>query len=148
VASSGVLHHTPDTPRAIRECWRVLRPGGTAKLTFYYKGVLHSRLVFPLTRMAMRVAGVQHPGADLAKDANDVDAFIRQYDGAANPVGVGYTIGEWTRLLRQAGFDVLGYERHFFPRRFIPFGRLVPRPVHRLLDATLGTMVYFRLIKR
>src|SRR5688572_26842937 len=80
VVSSGVLHHTPDTPRAIRECWRVLRPGGRAKLTFYYRGLLHSRLVFPFTRLAMRTAGVKHPGADLARDATDVDTFIRQYD--------------------------------------------------------------------
>ena len=147
VVSSGVLHHTPDTPRAIRECWRVLRPGGTAKLTFYYKGILHSRLVFPMTRFAMRAAGVRHPGADLAREAKDVDNFIRQYDGAENPVGVGYTIGEWVGLLRGAGFIVDGYERHFFPRRFIPFAAIVPRAVHHLLDATLGTMIYFRLRK-
>jgi SAM-dependent methyltransferase len=147
VVSSGVLHHTPDTPRAIRECWRVLRPGGTAKLTFYYKGVLHNRFVFPLTRAAMRAAGVKHPGGDLARDATDVDSFIRQYDGADNPVGVGYTIAGWTELLRAAGFRVAGYERHFFPRRFIPFRALVPRTVHHALDAALGTMVYFRLHK-
>jgi SAM-dependent methyltransferase len=148
VASSGVLHHTPDTPRAIRECFRVLKPGGTGKLTFYYKGILHSPVVFPLTRIGMRVVGVQHPGADMARDAKDVDTFIRQYDGADNPVGVGYTIGEWKRLLRDAGFEVQGHERHFFPRRFIPMGALVPRALHYLLDVTLGTMVYFRLIKR
>jgi len=148
VASSGVLHHTPDTPRAIRECYRVLRPNGSAKLTFYYRGILHSRLVFPLTRFAMRAAGVKHPGADLAKDATDVDTFIRQYDGAMNPVGIGHTIRGWTEVLEAAGFTVLGSERHFFPRRFIPFQAIVPGFVHHLLDVTLGTMVYFRLKKR
>jgi SAM-dependent methyltransferase len=35
VYSWGVLHHTPDTPRAIREVWRVLRPGGTARVMVY-----------------------------------------------------------------------------------------------------------------
>jgi 2-polyprenyl-3-methyl-5-hydroxy-6-metoxy-1,4-benzoquinol methylase len=147
VVSSGVLHHTPDTSRAIGECWRVLHPNGTAKLTFYYRGILHSRYMFPLTRLAMRAAGVKHPGADLANDANDVDDFIRQYDGAQNPVGIGHTIREWTHILQTAGFTVVGYERHFFPRRFIPFQAIVPRPVHHLLDVTLGTMVYFRLRK-
>lgn len=147
VVSSGVLHHTPDTPRAIRECFRVLRPNGTAKLTFYYRGILHSRLVFPLTRLAMRAAGVKHPGADLAKDGKDVETFIRQYDGAQNPVGIGHTIGGWTDVLQRAGFTVVGYERHFFPRRFIPFQAIVPGFVHHLLDVTLGTMVYFRLKK-
>jgi SAM-dependent methyltransferase len=148
VASSGVLHHTPDTPRAIRECWRVLRPQGTAKLTFYYRGILHSRFVFPFTRLAMRVGGVKHPGADLARDAKDVDNFIRQYDGAQNPVGIGHTIREWSDMLQTADFTVVGYERHFFPRRFIPFQAIVPRSVHHLLDVTLGTMVYFSLKKQ
>jgi 2-polyprenyl-3-methyl-5-hydroxy-6-metoxy-1,4-benzoquinol methylase len=148
VVSSGVLHHTPDTPRAIRECYRVLRPNGDAKLTFYYRGVLHSPVVFPVTRFAMRAAGVKHPGADLAKNAKDVDNFIRQYDGAENQVGIGHTIADWTTILRQAGFTVVGHERHFFPRRFVPFHALVPRAIHHLLDATLGTMVYFRLRKQ
>lgn len=37
VYSWGVLHHTPDTPRAVREIWRVLRPGGVAKVMLYHK---------------------------------------------------------------------------------------------------------------
>lgn len=37
VYSWGVLHHTPDTPKAIREVHRVLRPGGVARMMVYYK---------------------------------------------------------------------------------------------------------------
>src|SRR5215475_3611466 len=35
--SWGVMHHTPNTPQAIREAYRVLRPGGTAKIMIYHK---------------------------------------------------------------------------------------------------------------
>ena len=35
VYSWGVLHHTPDTPRAIREAIRVLRPGGDLYVMLY-----------------------------------------------------------------------------------------------------------------
>jgi SAM-dependent methyltransferase len=35
VYSWGVLHHSPSTERAIDEVWRVLGPGGTAKLMLY-----------------------------------------------------------------------------------------------------------------
>jgi ubiquinone/menaquinone biosynthesis C-methylase UbiE len=35
VYSYGVLHHTPNTPRAFREAYRVLRPGGTLLAMIY-----------------------------------------------------------------------------------------------------------------
>jgi 2-polyprenyl-3-methyl-5-hydroxy-6-metoxy-1,4-benzoquinol methylase len=147
VVSSGVLHHTPDTPKAIAECCRVLKPEGKAKLTLYYKGILHQPLVFPITRLMMKLMSVKHPGADMARNTKTADDFIREYDGAGNPVGVGYSISEWKRILRDAGFEVVGYEIHFFPLRFVPFKRWVPRFVHGLLDRFLGTMVYFELRK-
>ena len=37
VYSWGVLMCTPDTPKAIREVYRVLKPGGTAKVMLYHK---------------------------------------------------------------------------------------------------------------
>jgi len=35
VYSYGVLHHTPNTPQAIREVYRVTKPGGTARVMIY-----------------------------------------------------------------------------------------------------------------
>jgi ubiquinone/menaquinone biosynthesis C-methylase UbiE len=37
VYSHGVLHHTPDTQRALNEVWRVLKPGGRAIIMLYHK---------------------------------------------------------------------------------------------------------------
>ena len=37
VYSWGVLHHTPDTQRAINDVQRVLRPGGVARIMMYHK---------------------------------------------------------------------------------------------------------------
>jgi ubiquinone/menaquinone biosynthesis C-methylase UbiE len=37
VYSWGVLHHTPDTAKAIDEVFRVLKPGGKAKIMIYHK---------------------------------------------------------------------------------------------------------------
>jgi ubiquinone/menaquinone biosynthesis C-methylase UbiE len=36
VYSWGVLHHSPDTPRAVDEVYRVLRPGGVARVMIYH----------------------------------------------------------------------------------------------------------------
>lgn len=37
VYSWGVLHHSPDTPKAIREVFRVLKPGGVARVMIYHR---------------------------------------------------------------------------------------------------------------
>ncbi len=37
VYSWGVLHHSPDTPKAVSEVLRVLKPGGAAKVMIYHK---------------------------------------------------------------------------------------------------------------
>jgi SAM-dependent methyltransferase len=37
VYSWGVLHHTPNTSLAVGESWRVLRPGGCAKVMIYHR---------------------------------------------------------------------------------------------------------------
>ena len=37
VYSWGVIHHTPDTPKAMDEIVRVLKPGGTAKVMIYHR---------------------------------------------------------------------------------------------------------------
>lgn len=145
VVSSGVLHHTPDTQKAINESYRVLKKGGRAKLTFYHRGILHSKVGFGFTKMIMKILGVGHPGAKKMMDADTIDDFIRQYDGEANPVGIGKTTQGWIESLEQAGYTVEGHELHFFPARFLPF--TVPGLVHKVLDNYFGTMIYFNLKK-
>ena len=54
VYSSGVLHHTPDTERAIREIHRVLRPGGIAKVMLYHRNSLNYWVEIVLRRGILR----------------------------------------------------------------------------------------------
>jgi len=36
VYSYGVMHHSPNTPQCVREAWRVLTPGGQARIMVYH----------------------------------------------------------------------------------------------------------------
>ncbi|HEX4486299.1 MAG TPA: class I SAM-dependent methyltransferase [Terriglobales bacterium] len=36
VYSYGVMHHSPNTERCVEEAWRVLKPGGTARIMVYH----------------------------------------------------------------------------------------------------------------
>jgi SAM-dependent methyltransferase len=36
VYSYGVMHHSPNTPQCVHEAWRVLKPGGQARIMIYH----------------------------------------------------------------------------------------------------------------
>lgn len=144
VVASGVLHHTPNTYKAMEECARVLKPGGIGKITLYHKGILQKDLLFSLLRPLMKLVKIRHPGADLT-NAKNVDDLIRQYDGSLNPIGIGKTKREWLSLLQNSGFIHDKHELHYFPQRFLPFK--IPSVMHYLLDRWFGTMIYFQLKK-
>lgn len=46
VYSWGVIHHSPETPKAIREIHRVLKPGGEAKVMIYHKNSIVGYLLW------------------------------------------------------------------------------------------------------
>lgn len=52
VYSHGVLHHTPETGKAIQEIHRVLRPGGRAVVMLYHRGSYNYRVNISLLRRA------------------------------------------------------------------------------------------------
>ena len=60
VYSWGVLHHSPNTPECIREVFRVLRPGGVARVMIYHTWSLVGLMLW--TRYAL-LAG--RPGRSL-----------------------------------------------------------------------------------
>lgn len=147
VVSSGVLHHTPNTEKCFNEAFRVTKPGGIGRITLYRLGILHKPFVFPVVRAIMRVTRTAHPGADLANSARTVEEFVRQYDGADNPIGVARTNRQWREALEQSGWVVKSVESHYFPLRMMPRLRVLPRWMHWVLDRYFGTMVYFTLVK-
>ncbi len=140
ITCGGVLHHTPDTLHGTREIHRVLRSGGRAMISFYYRNWLLSKPLWPFTRFFIRNLLGHVPGRSAFRRVLSVDDFVRIYDGDRNPLGKSYNRRQVMALLDV--FRIEALEVHYFPRRFLPAGRFVPRWMHRLLDRCCGLMIY------
>lgn len=143
VNCQGVIHHTPDPARCVAEFARVLKPGGTACFSVYYRSLpLRSRLLFAVVRrlagLVMRLPG---RGRETMFAARSPDDFVRRYDGASNPVGVAFSRSEFMAMAG-AHFEVLEVVRIGFPRRVLPIA--IPDVVHRLLSSWFGLLIILR----
>jgi SAM-dependent methyltransferase len=141
VYSHGVLHHTPDTARSVREVHRVLRPGGRAVVMLYHRDSVNYRLNIGLLRRAgahllrtdaglrlvHRLTGepvesLQEHAARVRKDARKYfapDEFLSQNtDGPGNPLARVYTRAEARRLFRD--FTDVETAAHFLNKRWLP----------------------------
>jgi SAM-dependent methyltransferase len=132
VTSFGVLHHTPDTARALREVHRVLRPGGTTHLMFYNRNSFAYRVLFPLKRMLQP--------AWRGKSAQDQ---VNAVDGATNPLGKVFTRRDLMALL--PGF---GDFRFATWELFFHHAHKIPQPLRDFMAARWGWFLYLKATKR
>jgi SAM-dependent methyltransferase len=132
VCSMGVLHHTPDTPRAVSEIRRVLKPGGRLIVMFYHRNSLLYRFTFPLLSV---------------RTGKPVAQLVNEVDGVGNPKGDVYSKREVAALL--SGFDsvelTVGLLQHWMvPTRL----RWVVRPaVLDRLARSWGWFLYAKAVK-
>ena len=94
VYSFGVLHHTPAIEQAVKEVYRVLRPGGRIIIMLYHMHSLRVALGAPLYGLKQMARGQWRWGSTI-KDWN------RIYDGVQNPLGRAYTRSDADRLFGQ-----------------------------------------------
>jgi ubiquinone/menaquinone biosynthesis C-methylase UbiE len=160
VYSHGVLHHTPDTARAIGEIYRVLKPGGRAFVMLYHRGSYNYRIGIRILRRAgarllKRESGIRivhsltgepveslrEHAALLKASANGhlaADEFLSQStDGAGNPLARVYSRREARELFKQ--FREVELRAYFLNKRFIPLiGKLLPRSLESALASRWG----------
>lgn len=131
VCSMGVLHHTPNTERAVSEVFRVLRPGGRVILMFYHRNSLQYRVKFPLMRLLK--------GTPIQQSINEVD-------GVGNPRGDVYSRSELARMLSE--FRDLELSAGVLPWHAAgPLGKLVPEFLRLPLERRLGWFLYAKGIR-
>lgn len=160
VYSHGVLHHTPDTQRAVDEIHRVLGPGGIAMVMVYHKNSYNYRVnIMALRRLGARMLAfdwgpalvhrltgedenrlreLQRIYRQDGKQMLSAEEFLNQNtDGAGNPLARAYTRREAVEMF--ARFPEVHTEVHFLNKRWIPLvGRLMPRVIERVLARAMG----------
>ena len=157
VYSHGVLHHTPDTQKAIREVHRVLRPGGRAMVMLYHRGSYNYRINISILRragahllktesgikMVHRITGEPldslRSHATLLKTEKQSylrsEEFLNQNtDGAGNPLARVYSREQARELFKD--FSEVVLKTYFLNKRWLP---LVGIFLSRGLEAKLAS---------
>ena len=159
VYSHGVLHHTPDTPGAIREVHRVLRPGGRALVMLYHRNSYNYRINISIFRRAgvhllrwdsgMKLVRLLtgEPEDSLREHAHRLrsqrgylgtEEFLsRNTDGVGNPLARVYSREEARELFKD--FSHVESRIYFFNKRWLPIlGPILPRWLESRLASRWG----------
>ena len=160
VYSHGVLHHTPDTAKAIREIHRVLRPGGRAMVMLYHRDSYNYRINISMLRRGgahllrfdsgVRLAHLLtgEPIESLREHAHRLktekesylapDEFLSQNtDGAGNPLARVYSRSEARELFKD--FSKVELRTYFLNKRWLPLlGSVLPRSLESSLASRWG----------
>jgi ubiquinone/menaquinone biosynthesis C-methylase UbiE len=144
VYSWGVIHHSPDTRKAVEEIHRVLKPGGVAKVMIYNKHSLVGLMLWlryalaagrPLTSLATIYATyLESPGTKAYTESEARDLFARFAH-----VAVRIELSHGDLLSSQAGQrhegPLLAAARRLWPRWLL--GRIARRNgLFMLIEAT------------
>jgi ubiquinone/menaquinone biosynthesis C-methylase UbiE len=126
ICSMGVLHHVPNTEKAVSEIYRCLSPGGTLIVMFYHRDSTLYRVGMPLLSF--------FTGKSLQQLVNEVD-------GIGNPKGDVYSKKELHDLLRQFR-DLKIFTSLFQPWMLPVLGHFVPSPIREKLGIKWGWFLY------
>lgn len=90
----GVIHHSADTSRVLREMHRVLRPGGRAVVMVYHRSWLYTYVYTALLRGVLQGGFLKHSLHELVQ--LNTDGAIARF----------YRPDEWRALAERCGFAV------------------------------------------
>jgi ubiquinone/menaquinone biosynthesis C-methylase UbiE len=160
VYSHGVLHHTPDTPRTVREIYRVLSAGGRATVMLYYRDsfnyhvnlgiVRRLRAQLLRTEQGIRLARMLfgESETDLRRHAELIrqnphsylqtqNVLNRNTDGPDNPLSQVFSKKSAQRMFLQ--FEDVKTSVMFWNPNWLPaIGKLLPHEVEDWLGSRWG----------
>jgi ubiquinone/menaquinone biosynthesis C-methylase UbiE len=144
IISNGVIHHTPNTDEAVKEFYRVLKPGGIASVCVYYKNFLLSPPQWYLVRKLIPLLLKKKQGRENMLSVVTPEDLVGTYDGNNTPIAKVYSRKQADELFSQ--FEHLRVEPHYFPVRFLKFFE-TGGAIHKFLDRNFGTLIYYLLKK-
>jgi ubiquinone/menaquinone biosynthesis C-methylase UbiE len=160
VYSHGVLHHTPETEKAIKEIHRVLRPGGRAMVMLYHRGSYNYRINISVLRRAGAQLLKWEPGIKLVHRITgepidslrdharllrtEKESYLRPQeflnrntDGAGNPLARVYSRQEARELFKD--FSEVILKTYYLNKRWLPLvGNLLSRSLESRLASRWG----------
>ncbi len=132
VYSHGVLHHTPDPAKAIREIHRVLRLGGRAVVSGV--SLVHKLTGEPLDKLREHARLLR---TQKQSYLSDKEFLSQNTDGAGNPLARVYSRREAGELFRE--FSEVTFKTYFLNKRRLPLvGKLMPRSLESQLASRWG----------
>lgn len=135
VFSNGVLHHTPDTQRAVDEIHRVLRPGGKALILLYHRHSLHYYLHVLLESGSKRFIRHVLDGKKLS-EFSYAKVLSASTDGELNPLTKVYSRRQGRLLMRR--FENVQTSVYHLNHGDFPLSRLLPRVCLQRLSRVAG----------
>lgn len=141
VCAHGCLMHMPDTNKAVREIYRVLKPGGQVYAWMYHKG-WHYWFGIMFVRGVLLGKFVTYNFSPLRLTSRYTDGSHEE----GNPHTKFYSRGGFKRLFKNSGFnDVSVYANHshtewdVWPmRKLRVLGRMVPKHIQVFLAEKIG----------
>jgi ubiquinone/menaquinone biosynthesis C-methylase UbiE len=129
VSSNGVLHHTPDMPRALSEIHRVLRRGGRATIIVYHRdGGLY------WIEQVLRYGLLQGQLLRERSMANVLSRNVERSSIRARPLVRVYSRRVLRRLVAEAGFTNITVTPSPFRALDTFLTRYLPRRTHKALS--------------
>ena len=131
VVSFGVLHHTPDTEKAIEEAHRVLKPGGRLLLMLYHRDSFAYRFLFRAKRWLQPTWR-----------GKSADEQVNAVDGPDNPLGKVYSKPQVRELLQS--FSEVEFRA---AEIFFRWAKLIPGPIRRPIEKRWGWHLFIKTRK-
>jgi len=132
VCSMGVLHHVPNTEKAVNEIHRVLKKNGRLIVMFYYRDSWYYKITFPIVSFLLH---------------RPMQQLVNEVDGVGNPKGDVYSKNELDVLL--CNFKNIEYSVSVLRGWMIApkIGKILPDFLFKPCEKKWGWFLYAKAIK-